>query len=106
MNDIESEGIGVRVLVGGAWGFASDRRLSEAGAREAALRAVAFARASGSGGRVLAPVAAQRGSYKTAYEIDPFSVSLGDKVDLCLRATEALARPEVKVAEAFVRAQL
>jgi TldD protein len=106
VNDSESEGIGVRVLVGGAWGFASDRRLSDAGARDAALRAVAFARASGSGGRVLAPVDARRGSYKTEYEIDPFSVSVADKVDLCLRATEALARPEVKVAEAFVRAQL
>jgi TldD protein len=106
VNDVESEGIGVRVLVGGAWGFASDRRLTGEGAREAALRACAFARASGSGARVLEPVEPQRGMYKTKVEIDPFSVSLGDKVDLCLRATEALARPEVKVAEAFVRAQL
>lgn len=106
VNDVESEGIGVRVLVGGAWGFAADRRLSAEGARDAALRACAFARASGSGARVLAPVEPQRGTYKTKVEIDPFSVSLGDKVGLCLRATEALARPEVKVAEAFVRAQL
>jgi TldD protein len=106
VNDVESEGIGVRVLVGGAWGFASDRRLTAEGARDAALRACAFARASGSGSRVLAPVNAQRGTYKTSFEIDPFSVSLGDKVDLCLRAAAALGRPEVKVAEAFVRAQL
>jgi TldD protein len=106
VNDSETEGIGVRVLVGGAWGFASDRRLTGDGARDAALRACAFARASGSGARVLAPVEPQRGTYKTTVEIDPFAVSLGDKVDLCLRATEALARPEVKVAEAFVRAQL
>ena len=106
VNDVESEGIGVRVLVAGAWGFASDRRLTADGARDAALRACAFARAAGSGSRVLAPVDANRGTYKTTFEIDPFSVSLGDKADLCLRATEALARPEVKVAEAFVRAQL
>src|SRR5438128_7709944 len=39
ISDSESEGIGVRVLVGGAWGFACDRRLSLEGAREAALRA-------------------------------------------------------------------
>jgi len=29
VNDVESEGLGVRVLVGGAWGFAADRRLTE-----------------------------------------------------------------------------
>ena len=45
--DAESEGIGVRVLVNGAWGFACDRRLSAEGAREAALRAYAFAKATG-----------------------------------------------------------
>ena len=36
VSDGETEGIGVRVLVDGAWGFACDRRLSDAGAREAA----------------------------------------------------------------------
>src|SRR4051794_41857631 len=45
--DSESEGIGVRVLVNGAWGFACDRRLSSEGAREAALRACTFPRAAG-----------------------------------------------------------
>ena len=43
MSDAETEGISVRVLVDGAWGFAGDPRLSEEGARDAALRAVAFA---------------------------------------------------------------
>ncbi len=105
VSDVESEGIGVRVLVDGAWGFACDRRLDEAGAREAAVRSCAFARAAGGrGARVLAPVEPQRGTYRTAVEIDPFSVSLADKVELCLRAETALERPEVKVAEAFVRA--
>src|SRR5918998_308393 len=46
VNDLETEGIGVRVIVGGAWGFACDRRLTPEGAREAALRAVAFATAA------------------------------------------------------------
>src|ERR687887_2542801 len=46
LNDSESEGIGVRVLVGGAWGFACDRRLSDEGARDAALRACSFAKAA------------------------------------------------------------
>src|SRR5947209_10965414 len=45
LTDSESEGIGVRVLVRGAWGFACDRRLTVEGARNAALRACTFARA-------------------------------------------------------------
>jgi TldD protein len=106
VSDIESEGIGVRVLVDGAWGFAGDRRITEEGARDAALRACAFARAAGGGDRTLAPLEAQSGSFKTAVQIDPFTVSLDDKIDFCLEAESALAQPEVKVAEAFVRAQL
>ena len=106
VSDVESEGIGVRVLVGGAWGFAADRRLTEDGARDAARRACAFARAAGGGTRTLAELEPQRGSFKTAVEIDPFSISLDEKIDFCLEAERGLARPEVKVAEAFVRAQL
>src|SRR4051794_16723198 len=104
--DADSEGIGVRVLVGGAWGFACDRRLTPAGARDAAIRATAFAAAAGNKReRALAPPAAQSGSYRTPMETDPFDVSLADKVALCLRAEEALKHPDVKVAQAYVRAQ-
>ena len=106
VSDQETAGIGVRVLVGGAWGFSCDRRLSAEGARDAALRACAFARATGGHGeKALAPAPASSGTYRTAYEIDPFGVSLGDKVGLCLRAEAALRHPDVKVTEAFVRAQ-
>jgi TldD protein len=105
VSDLESEGIGVRVLVDGAWGFSCDRRLDENGARDAALRACAFARAAaGRGEKALAPVAAASGTYRTPVEKDPFAVSLGDKVALCLRAEEGLRHPDVKVTEAFVRA--
>ena len=105
-SDIETEGVGVRVLVDGAWGFACNRRADDEGARVAAERACAFARAvGGRSGRTLDPVDVRSGSYRAAVEIDPFSVSLHDKIELCLRATAALARPEVKVAEALVRAQ-
>jgi TldD protein len=105
VSDLESEGIGVRVLVDGAWGFSCDRRLDENGARDAALRACAFARAAaGRGDKALAPVAATSGTYRTPVEKDPFAFSLGDKVALCLRAEEGLRHPDVKVTEAFVRA--
>jgi TldD protein len=105
LTDAETEGIGVRVLVGGAWGFACDRRLTREGARDAALRACAFAAATGgNGARTLAPLAARSGSYRTPVARDPFSVSLADKVALCFRAEEALRHPGVKVAQASVRA--
>ena len=106
MSDSESEGIGVRVLVNGAWGFAGEGRLDEAAAREAALRATAFARAApGHHQTSLAPVDAQSGEYRTPVERDPFAVPLSEKIDLCLRAEEGMRRPDVKVTLAMVRAQ-
>ncbi len=103
--DAESEGIGVRVLVGGSWGFACDRRLDAAGAGAAAIRATAFAAAAGgNGGRELAPLVPQSGSFRPAIERHPFDVPLADKVALCLRAEEACRHPEVKVTQAQVRA--
>jgi TldD protein len=105
VSDVESEGIGVRVLVDGAWGFACDRRLSDEGARNAAMRAAEFARAAGGRGtKSLAPVPAKNGAYRTPVEVDPFTVSLADKVALCLRAEEALHHDDVKVTQAAVRA--
>jgi TldD protein len=106
ISDAETEGIGVRVLVGGAWGFAGDRRLDEAGARDAALRACAFARAAARrGSRSLAPVDAAAGTYRTPIGVDPFAVSLEDKIAHLLAADAALAHPDVVVREAFVRAR-
>ena len=106
LTDSDSEGIGVRVLVGGAWGFACDRRLSAEGAREAALRACSFARAAaGKHQRELAPIEARTGSYRTTVERDPFAVPLADKVEQCLRADRALAGQDVVVRQAMVRAR-
>src|SRR6266508_496112 len=92
LTDSESEGIGVRVLVSGAWGFACDRRLTTDGARDAALRACSFARAAaGNHSRHLAPVDVQTGHFRSAVERDPFEVPLAEKVEHCLRADAALA---------------
>ncbi|HSK16688.1 MAG TPA: TldD/PmbA family protein [Gaiellaceae bacterium] len=107
VSDSETEGIGVRVLVDGAWGFAGDPRLTEEGARDAALRAVAFARASASRARVrveLAPAPPASGDYAARVEREPVEVPLEEKIALCLRAEEGMRRPEVKITEAAVRA--
>jgi len=106
IDDVETEGVGVRVLVAGAWGFACSRRLDEAGAQEAALRAAAFARAAGGrGAKALAPVGTASGSYRTPVELDPFAVSLEQKIALALAAESALHEPGVTVGEAFLRAR-
>jgi len=106
LDDVESEGLGVRALVGGAWGFACDRRLSTQGAHAAAAKACGFAKAAGSKHeRALAPVEPAQGEYRTPVERDPFEIPLADKVAHCLRAEEALAHEDVKVTSAFVRAQ-
>jgi TldD protein len=108
VSDSETAGIGVRVLVAGAWGFACDRRLAEEGAADAALRAVAFARASAgrARGRVtLLPVEHVTGEYRTLAARDPMEVPLEEKIELCLRAEGEMRHPDVKVTTATVRAQ-
>jgi TldD protein len=105
--DGESEGIGVRVLVGGAWGFACDRRLSNSGAKEAAARAAEFAQASASRTRrpvVLAPARAEQGEYRTPFQRDPIDVPLEEKIELLLRADASLRHADVTITQAAARA--
>ncbi len=103
LTDDETEGLGVRVLVGGAWGFACGRDLAES--RAIAERACGFARAAGgSAGRELLPVEAVRGEFRTPFVRDPFEVSLEDKVAFCLRNEQALKHADVKITQAATRA--
>ncbi len=99
----EDEGFGVRVLVDGAWGFASSCRMTTAEAETVAERAVRIARASARVQRrrvVLDGRQPQRGRFETPVEIDPFSVSVETKVadliaaDEAMRAAAALAFTE------------
>ena len=97
----EDEGVGVRVLVGGAWGFSGIDRLDAASVEVSVGRALRIARASA---RLnphpvrLAPVTPEQGEYRTPVEQDPFEVPLDRKVDLLLRTDAAMARvPQVSV---------
>ena len=101
MSANETMGFGVRVLVDGAWGFASSRELTNDEVDRITDLAVKIARASalarGEQVRLGDPVAS-RGSYKTPIQIDPFSISLEDKIDLLMQADSSMARIEgVKV---------
>jgi len=91
----ESEGFGVRVLVDGAWGFASSHILTHAEADRVAADAVRIARASATAMRE--PVALDdrppaHGTYETPVEEDPFEVPLERKIADLLAADEAAAR--------------
>ena len=84
-SDETNFGIGVRVIVNGAWGFASSPEVSEDSAKKLALTAVAMAKTSKPLSTeeislVPEPVYANK-TWVSAYEIDPFSVSDADKKD-------------------------
>jgi TldD protein len=93
VSDDSSEGVGVRVLVDGAWGFAGSARLDKGEVEEVVDRAIRIARASA---RVrstpvnLGPPVTSRGHYRTPVERDPFAVPLSEKVDLLMRADQAM----------------
>ena len=99
-----SFGFGVRVVAGGAWGFASSSDVTEASATHVARNAVAIAKAStmamGPEPLVLSDVAAYEGAWTGPCEIDPFTVPLEDKLAVLMAADVALrAEPAVKLTE-------
>jgi TldD protein len=88
----ETEGFGVRVLVDGAWGFASSRRLEAGEVDRVAAEAVRIARASASAlrNRVrLDERPAVQGRFETPVAEDPFKVPLETKIGDLLAADEA-----------------
>jgi TldD protein len=89
----EDEGVGIRALVGAAWGFAATERTDavslEATARLACRVAAASARVRRRRVR-LAPAVPVVGFYATPVERDPFAVSLEDKMALLIAADRAM----------------
>ena len=84
-------GIGVRVRVGGGWGFAATREETAAGVQDALARALAIAESQPAApAGALAAVEPARGHWSCAFERDPFDVSLEDKLELLFAAEAAL----------------
>ena len=98
-----STGVGVRVLVGGRWGFAATSRLDEAEVVRTAELAVAIARAAQRlpGGPVsLSPLEPAVASWRSDVLEDPFLVPLEEKVALLMEATRRMQTvPGVSFAE-------
>jgi TldD protein len=92
-SDSESLGLGVRVLAGGAWGFAATQELTREAVESAAARAVAIARASA---RVkqrdvaLVPEGTHIAEWSSPCRIDPFGISVEENLALLLKCDAEL----------------
>jgi len=85
----DTHGFGVRVIADGAWGFASSSRLEKSEIDHVAALAIAIAKASAISKKVdvkLGPAESHVDTYRTPINVDPFEVSLEDKIDYLARA--------------------
>jgi TldD protein len=86
-------GIGIRVIVDGAWGFAGTALLDSAEVERAARLAVEIGRSSRSPGAASARLAeepALQATWATAVAEDPFAVPLEEKIGLLLEASQRM----------------
>jgi TldD protein len=91
VEDAVSEGAGVRVRVGGGWGFAGTRDVSTAGLRRALERALAVAAAQPRAPRTaLTPEPPARGRWQSTATINPFDVSREEKLSTLVAADESM----------------
>jgi TldD protein len=88
-----SQGIGVRVLVDGYWGFAATSRVDDAEIERISALAVAIARAAS---RLpmepvrLAEVEPATATWSTPLQEDPFTVDLDEKISLLMEASRRM----------------
>ncbi|HEV8669280.1 MAG TPA: TldD/PmbA family protein [Candidatus Limnocylindria bacterium] len=85
----DSFGFGVRAIADGAWGFAASQVVTAEEADRVAALAVEIARASAitkMRDATLAPVEPKTATYATPVEVDPFAMSVDDRLGLLLDA--------------------
>jgi TldD protein len=103
VREMESRGVGVRVVAEGAWGFAATDDLSPESLDGCAAEAMAIARASALAKRHdvrLAPEEVAHENWESACRIDPFLVPVSACLDLLLKVDAELRRvPGVTLAE-------
>src|SRR5882724_4880169 len=89
----ESIGLGIRVVVNGAWGFASTDQLTREGVAACAAQAVSIAKSSALAKKEDVQLAAEP-SYVDSWlgpcEKDPFEIPLEAQIDLLLKADAAM----------------
>jgi len=102
-SDAESLGIGIRVIVDGAWGFAATENLSRVALEATAARAIEIAKASARVKQEDVRLAAEKpatAEWKSQCKIDPFSISVEQNIALLLKIdAELRSVPGVTLAE-------
>lgn len=99
--DEEDEGFGIRVLIGGFWGFAAHHALSETAVTQVAGQAVRLARAAATAGGNRVCLAEQEthvGEWIGPCHEDPVSLAAEDKISFLLAAASGLLVPGVSYA--------
>lgn len=109
LEQTEDMGVGVRVIVNGAWGFAAAREVSPEAIDKCVSQAVEIARASATLKErevILAPEPPHVAFWETPISVDPFTVSLDRKVETLRQCTQKMRKfPEVKVAVGWMSFQ-
>jgi TldD protein len=93
LNIGSSEGVGIRVLYKGGWGFASTQNTTKKAIAEATRRAVETAKASASilsRPVELAPEPVYNATWVSPHAIDPFTISLEKKLALLMEAARTI----------------
>ncbi|MBA7588908.1 Metalloprotease TldD [subsurface metagenome] len=97
-----NRGVGIRVLVNSAWGFASSNNLNKVSLQETATKALDVARASALTKKEeirLAPEDKHVATYITPITKDPSQISPSEKIDLLVKATKIMLKDRVKKSE-------
>jgi TldD protein len=92
-SDAESQGIGIRAIVDGAWGFAASKELRRSAVEETAARAIAIAKASAQVKHEsvrLAPENPAIAEWTSPFQTDPFTTSVEQNLDLLLKIDNEL----------------
>src|SRR5205809_1517565 len=92
-SDAESQGIGIRVIADGAWGFAASDNLSREAVESLATPAVAIAKSSASVKQrdvQLAPENPATAEWTSPYKTDPFTTSVEQNLELLLKIDSEL----------------
>jgi len=87
-SDSQSAGMSVRVIVEGAWGFASSAEMSQKSAEATAAHAVEVAKASAKVKQSdvrLVPEKAAKAEWTTPFKIDPFTISIEQNLALLMK---------------------
>lgn len=110
VSDSERYGVGVRVLVDGAWGFAATSQVAPREAARVAALACELARANAKlleQKTVLAPNPVHVDVWQTPLSKDPFKIPIADKAEVLLAVAESLRKVKgVTFADASLSSRL